>query len=98
MDSICLVPIVTIELSGGLVREVYDEHGDLVSYRVVDHDSWEGGECPFCRSENTANMGGKLEKAIGLSRLRRVGFIPCFMPPMVVERYRWNNGINIKVV
>jgi hypothetical protein len=53
--------IVIVELNGGLVNEVYDELGEPVEYRVVDHDAWEGGECPFCRSERIENVGGEIE-------------------------------------
>lgn len=55
---------LVIECSGGLVQEVYRPNGEKLEgpeYSIIDHDSWESGECPFCMSENTDHVGGEVK-------------------------------------
>jgi Zn finger protein HypA/HybF involved in hydrogenase expression len=50
---------VVVFLEGGLVNDVSNLEGESVPYHVIDHDAWEGNECPVCRGDGVKVINDK---------------------------------------
>lgn len=45
---------IVIEIRDGLIAEVYDHDGNVITNEVtiIDHDNWESGSCAFCNDHD----------------------------------------------